>query len=314
MLKSRQKEPISVQLFDRNFGSFRGSARMILSTMFLASAVSFGQTPAEWVAEHNKYRRGLETHDGKPTSSPDLVWNETLAKDAQEWATRMASSGEFKHRPNSSTSTSPDARAWGENLAFGSSETYSGLDGLTDWHNEKPFFLRATSKCSAGNVCGHYTQVISQLSREVGCATATGKGGTYAVCNYNPHGNDVSNGSYADLYPGQKVPAPGGAAFANLKTDASLDIMFNECLKTAADALLAAAVPATAGTPVDLAATCGFAKVRSYDSGVLSGYTGTAEKAAGTFINYRFQGKVLGTSGGVAVGVNPPRAVLLTGE
>jgi len=298
----------------QRFNKTSGSAKAILVGVVFLCAVSFGQTPAEWVDAHNQYRRDLVTHDGKPTASPDLGWNETLAKDAQEWATKMAVSGEFKHRPNSSTSTSPDARAWGENLAFGSSQTYTGLEGLTDWFNEKPFFLRATSKCSAGNVCGHYTQVISQLSREVGCAIATGSGGTYAVCNYNPHGNDVSNGSYADLYPGQKVPAPGGAAFANLKTDASLDIMFSDCLKTAADALLAAAVPATAGTPVDLAATCGFTKVRLYDSGVLSGYTGTADKAAGTFINYRFQGKVLGTSGGVAVSVNPPRAVLLTGE
>ncbi|MCX6603766.1 MAG: CAP domain-containing protein [Acidobacteria bacterium] len=303
-----------MQVFQRTIRWSREAAGLILPGVVLLSAISFGQTPAEWLNGHNKYRRTLVTHDGKPTSTPDLVWNETLAKDAQEWATKMAASGEFKHRPNSSTSKSSDARAWGENIAFGSSATYSGLEGLTAWYDEKPFFLPATSKCSPGNDCGHFTQVVSQLSREVGCATGTGANGTYAVCNYNPHGNDVSNGSYADLYPGQKAPAPGGALFASLKADASLDIMFNDCLKTAAEGLLAAAVPSTAGTPVDLPGACGFTKIRSYDSGVLSGYTGAEDKAAGTFINYRFQGKVLGTSGGVAVSVNPPRAVLLTGE
>ena len=74
-----------------------------------------------------------------------------------------------------------DARAWGENLAWGSSAAYNGLEGLTAWYNEKPFFLPVTSKCSAGNVCGHYTQVISQLSRQVGCATASEPNGVSGV-------------------------------------------------------------------------------------------------------------------------------------
>lgn len=95
----------------------------------LLSALSFGQTPVEWVSAHDKYRPDLTGYDVKPSASPDLVWNETLAKDAQEWATKMAVSGEFRHRPNNSTSTSADARAWGENLAFGSSPTYRGVGG-----------------------------------------------------------------------------------------------------------------------------------------------------------------------------------------
>ena len=280
----------------------------------VALAVSFGQTPAQWVTEHNKYRQNLTGFDGKPTASPNLVWSDALAKDAQEWADKMSVSGEFKHRPNSSTSNSGDARAWGENLAWGSSATYGGLEGLTAWHNEKPFFLPVTSRCSANNVCGHFTQVISQLSREVGCATTSGPKGTYVVCNYTPHGNDTSNGGYEDLYPNQKAPVPGGASFGNLRTALKLDLIYNDCLKTVADGLLAAAVPTTAGTPVDLAPACNFTKVRSYDSGVMSAYTGSPDSAAATFIDYNFQDKVLGLNGAVAVNLNPARAVLVTGE
>lgn len=136
----------------------------------------------------------------------------------------------------------------------------------------------------------------------------------YAVCNYNPHGNDVSNGAYADLYANQRAPVPGGVAFGNLKSEMNLDLRYNECLKTVADGLLAAVVPTTAGNPADLAPACGFTKVRSYDSGVMSAYTGTPGSAAATFINYNFQGKVLGTNGAVAFTVNPARAVLVTGE
>lgn len=289
------------------------TCRAVLCAVAL-SAVAFGQTSGEWVAAHNNYRRAITGYDGKPTASPDLVWSDALAKDAQDWANQMSTTGEFKHRPNSSTSSSAAARAWGENLAWGSSATYTGIEGLTAWYNEKPFFLPATSKCSAGNVCGHYTQVMSQLSREVGCATASGSNGVYVVCNYTPHGNDVSNGGYADLYPNQKAPAPGGAAFGNLKTELSLDLMYSECLKSVADGLLAAAVPATAGNPVDLAPGCNFTKVRSYDSGVMSAYTGVADSAAATFINYNFQGMVLGTNGAVAFSLKPARAVLVTGE
>lgn len=304
----------AMQLRINKLSSAFGSAAFLLSCAVALNAVSFGQTPAQWVAEHNKYRRTITAFDGKPTSSPDLIWSDALAKDAQEWATKMSASAEFKHRPNSSNSASQDARGWGENLAWGSSATYNGLEGLTAWYNEKPFFLPVTSKCSAGNVCGHYTQVISQLSREVGCATASGPNGVYAVCNYTPHGNDASNGSYADLYPSQRAPAPGGAAFGNLKTEMGLDLSHSECLKTVADGLLAAGVPTTAGNPADLAPACGFTKVRSYDSGVMSAYTGTPDSAAATFINYNFQGKVLGTNGAVAFAVNPARAVLVTGE
>lgn len=277
-------------------------------------AVSLGQTPAQWVTEHNKYRQNLTGFDSKPTASPNLVWSDALAKDAQEWADKMSATGEFKHRPNSSNSDSADARAWGENLAWGSSATYGGLEGLTAWFNEKPFFLPATSRCSTGNVCGHFTQIVSQLSREVGCATASGGNGAYVVCNYTPHGNDTSGGGYADLYPNQKAPVPGGTSFGNLKTALKLDLIYNECLKAVADGLLTAVVPTTAGTQIDLAPACNFTRVRSYDSGVLSAYSGSPDSAAGVFINYLFQGTVLGLNGAVSVSLNPARAVLVTGE
>ena len=293
----------------------RGLRMFPLLFVMAVGGACYGQTPAEWTEAHNKYRRNLETYDKKPTASPDLVWSEALAKDAKEWAEKMSASGEMKHRPNSSKSTSADARAWGENLAWGSSAPYSYLEGIAAWYNEKPFFKPATSNCTPGNVCGHFTQVVSQLSREVGCGMATGANGVYVVCNYNPHGNDVSGGQYAELYPNQMAPVPGGPSFGSLKSEAKLNLIFNECLKGVAEGLLAAAVPDSAGTPTDGAAACGFSKVRMHDTGVMSAYTGAPATAAGVFINYVFGGKVLGTNGAVAVSVkNPARAVLVTGE
>ena len=296
-------------------GEANGSVGFLLSCVTLG-ALSFGQTPAEWVNAHNNYRRNLIGFDGNPTSSPDLTWSDALAKDAQEWANKMAATQDFKHRPNSGSSTHADARPWGENLAWGSSPTYTGIDGLTGWYNEKPFFHAPTSKCTAGNVCGHFTQVISQLSREVGCATAAAPDRSmYVVCNYSPHGNTQENGAYAELYKNQRPPMPGGAVFANLNTTMQLSLMFNQCLLDLATGLLSAPPPATAGQPADLAASCTFTKVRSYDTGIgAAGNFPNADAAGAPLINLYFNGQVMGVNGAVVVSLNPLRAVLVTGE
>ena len=293
----------------------KGSVAILISCLIAFGVASFGQTPAQWVNAHNNYRRNLIGFDGNPTSSPDLVWSDALAKDAQDWANQMAATKNFRHRPNAN-SGSPDARPWGENLAWGSAATYTGLDGLTGWYNEKPFFDAATSKCTAGNVCGHFTQVVSQLSREVGCATAKAPDGSnYVVCNYNPHGNLQENGVYAELYKNQRAPVPGGAIFQNLNTTMQLNLMFNQCLLDMATGLLAAPPPAGAGQPADLPAGCTFAKVRSYDTGIgAAGSFPNADSAGAAVINLYFNGQVMGVSGAVVASLNPLRAILVTGE
>lgn len=298
----------------------KGQLPFVLSAVMVFGALSFGQTPDQWVSAHNNYRRNLVGFDGNPTSSPDLIWSAALANDAQDWANRLAASAEgmLQHRPNSGNSASPDARSWGENLAWGTSATYTGLEGLTAWYNERPFFNPATSKCTAGNVCGHYTQVISQLSREVGCATAmrstAPNAGLFVVCNYSPHGNTQQNGAYAELYRNQRPPVPGGAVFANLNTTMQLDLRFNQCLLDLATGLLAAPPPATAGTPTTLTPSCNFATVRSYDTGIGATGSFTPDSAGGQLINLYFNGQVLGVNGAVIVRLSPARAVLVTGE
>ena len=294
-------------MHQRNFSQFACCFITILTAV-----ASFGQTPDEWVTAHNKYRRVLTGYDGKPTSTPDLIWSDALAKDAKEWADKVAASGNFVHRPNSSQSQSPDARPYGENLGAG----YSGIAMVDAFVvNERPFFHPLTSKCKGG-VCGHYTQVISQLSREVGCANATAANGTiYGVCNYTPHGNlQVDGGGYSELYPNQQPPVPGGPMFVNLNREAQLDLRFNECLRSTAAAILNTTAPQGA---TDIPAACTYTKLRAYDSGSdsgLMGYTGTADDAGGYLIGMFFKGKVLGVFGAVAVSTNPLRAVLVTGE
>jgi pathogenesis-related protein 1 len=168
----------------------------MVSILVVLCTTSFGQTPNEWLNAHNKYRRTLVGHDGKPTSSPDLVWSARLARGAQVWANKLAASGRLQHSPNSD---------FGENLGAG----YGGTTAVDAWAGrEKALFNPLTGSCHPTSaVCGHYTQVISQLSKEVGCANASSADGmVFTVCNYFPHGNLQENGRYAELYPNQRPP------------------------------------------------------------------------------------------------------------
>jgi len=104
-----------------------------------------------------------------------LKWNCNLAKVAQEWATR----GIAEHREDT---------FYGENL-FGSSDTaISPIFGVERWLTEKDFWDNPTGTCQAGKICTHYTQMVSKMTKEVGCGInrdAKGKWQVFMVCNYD---------------------------------------------------------------------------------------------------------------------------------
>jgi hypothetical protein len=63
---------------------------------------------------------------------------------------------------------------------------------VSDWVSEQKNYDAAANKCKAGAVCGHFTQVVSKLSSQVGCAVARdGPRREVWVCNYDPPGNFV---------------------------------------------------------------------------------------------------------------------------
>jgi len=110
-----------------------------------------------------------------------LTWSDTLAASAQTWAQHLATSGEFKHSPDTS---------YGENLAG-----YTLVDGVSApgggqslWVDEKSNYVPGTPASSS---TGHYTQMVDKQSTEVGCGTATGDGHPFSilVCQYTPPGN-----------------------------------------------------------------------------------------------------------------------------
>lgn len=150
----------------------------------------------ELLTRHNHWREAVGV--------PPLAWSEELAAFAREWADELASRGcRMQHRPK----TGRFAQKYGENLSWASPTSWS--DGrievqsigpssvVDDWDSEKVDYDYESNTCAAGQVCGHYTQVVWAESRTLGCAMAIcdDKGQVW-VCNYAPAGNIVGKKPY----------------------------------------------------------------------------------------------------------------------
>lgn len=116
-----------------------------------------------------------------------MAWNPALARSAQAWADRLATTGAFAHAP-------VDTRhPEGENLWAGTKDRYS-LEAMVDaWVREKRDFKPGTfpDNSVTGRVedVGHYTQLMWRDTRQVGCAVARGDREDVLVCRYSRAGN-----------------------------------------------------------------------------------------------------------------------------
>ena len=132
------------------------------------------------ISLHNKARAEVGV--------PPIKWSNTVAKVSQAWA------DELKAKQNCNLQHSSSHR-YGENLGGGSGRLTSRLIvGL--WEAEKQDYTYANNRCTAGKVCGHYTQMVWKRSTEMGCGAASCGSMTVWVCNYNPPGNYIGQKPY----------------------------------------------------------------------------------------------------------------------
>ncbi|KAK8596769.1 hypothetical protein V6N13_001374 [Hibiscus sabdariffa] len=129
-------------------------------------------SPDDILKAHNEIRAEVGV-------SP-LVWNETLAAYAQDYAEKRKGDCGMEYSTG----------AYGENLASGDG-SMNIADAVKFWAEEKSDYDHASNKCiSGGTDCFHYTQVVSRLSTSVGCAkTMCVNGWDYVICTYFPPGN-----------------------------------------------------------------------------------------------------------------------------
>ncbi|XP_063095017.1 peptidase inhibitor 16 isoform X2 [Cavia porcellus] len=104
----------------------------------------------------------------------------------------------------------------GENLF---AITDEGLDlplAMEEWHHEREHYNLSTAACAAGQMCGHYTQVVWSKTERIGCGshfceTLQGVEETnihLLVCNYEPPGNVKGQRPYREGTPCSQCP-PG---------------------------------------------------------------------------------------------------------
>lgn len=142
---------------------------MTLSTLARSSNLQTFRQQA--LDAHNDYR---QKH-----GAPPLVMDERLNNLAQNWANRMAATGQFQHRPNNK---------FGENLAYYENVKVDGRTPVQGWYDEIEFY--DYNRPVFSEKTGHFTQLVWKSTRKVGCGVAQARGGrVYVACNYDPFGN-----------------------------------------------------------------------------------------------------------------------------
>jgi hypothetical protein len=154
------------------------------------------------LAVHNRERAAVGV--------PPLVWNDTAAAHAKDWAEWNAKHGKLLHcifYPNWKDIESCTHHE-GENLASGWAHAWEIVhhtpppghnttvpiaQNVQGWIAEKNYFQGRPS-ATGTTVTGHYLQMISRDTKSVGCGTATNITSTRDVlsCRYYPPGINVT--------------------------------------------------------------------------------------------------------------------------
>jgi len=142
------------------------------------------------VYEHNLVRKTVNV---KP-----LKWSSKLAAYAQVWASYLAKTNncKMKHRPR----YGKYKQVHGENLYWASAIRWSNGkrevakktsgDVVRSLASEVKDYNYKKNSCKAGEMCGHYTQIVWSTTERVGCAMAICSDKSQVwVCNYDPPGN-----------------------------------------------------------------------------------------------------------------------------
>lgn len=139
----------------------------------------------------------------------NLIWSNTIAKDAQLYANEMAINGIWGHDTIKNQNDGYGHGNYGENL-YTSSNAISLADAAQAWVDEKYFYhignVGDSETCSK-EPCGHYTQVIWKNTTLVGCAMSqyktdvfidgnNAKGWNIVVCKYQTPGNYIGETPY----------------------------------------------------------------------------------------------------------------------
>ncbi|KAI9181083.1 hypothetical protein LWI28_011254 [Acer negundo] len=139
----------------------------------------------EFLNAHNRVRFAK--------GQPPLKWDAKLARTARRWGDELRNDCEMRH------SSSP----YGENLFWGGRDHWTPTEVVKSWAKEQDYYHVRSNGCDAGQMCGHYTQIVWRSTAKIGCARqkCTG-GGLLVICNYDPPGNYINENPFGLLPTG----------------------------------------------------------------------------------------------------------------
>ena len=151
---------------------------------------ALGADPCAFLAAHDAVRAAATPAPSPPL--PSMVWSSTASAAASAWASQCI----WSHDP---------ALGLGQNL-YASTGAATPTAAVANWASEAADYDLASNTCRAGQVCGHYTQLIWRSSVGLGCAIErcttgspfAGADATWwnVVCDYAPPGNFVGQRPY----------------------------------------------------------------------------------------------------------------------
>jgi pathogenesis-related protein 1 len=124
-----------------------------------------------------------------------LTWSDSLAAEAKSWADHLTTLGTVCAPPPQGCIPIPPHGASNENIALGVTwpEDLAEEEGRSapvelanEWVKEKAAY-NAGQRSGPG--IGHYTAMVWQDTREVGCGFSSSGVTDFLVCRYNPQGN-----------------------------------------------------------------------------------------------------------------------------
>ncbi|KAJ8042536.1 Peptidase inhibitor 16 [Holothuria leucospilota] len=196
----RHEDTLIPRLYARNSDQFGGSSYT-------------REEERKLLSSHNEYRKSVNP---SASNMDEMKWSVELAKLAQQWSEACV----YEHP---SRISNPEYNGLGQNLYIkyfdrgGDNPPNPVTQPVTLWYNEDKDYHYELGSCSAGRVCGHYTQVVWASTTEVGCGIAfcpeaiTHSGQTFedawlVTCNYNPGGNFRGQKPYAAGTPCSQCP------------------------------------------------------------------------------------------------------------
>ncbi|KAK9097443.1 hypothetical protein Sjap_022940 [Stephania japonica] len=159
--------------------------------IFTILILTFNNTPSHAKVKGREFiNQIIQGHNDarREVGLAPLEWEPALAKFARVYSNERRRDCELVHTPNN---------GFGENLFWGQGRGWSGSDAVAGWVEEKQYYDLGSNSCSAGQQCGHYTQMVWRGTKKVGCAkVACHNGDTYITCEYYPPGNYVGERPY----------------------------------------------------------------------------------------------------------------------